>query len=536
MKPIIKCLVLLLLVNGMATVAVQAQALNTGELEARRERDLARQRLLSVLDAVFGVKGYHAEISQSEAGAQVLLVVDQHYSGEYAEPELRKLVAATLGVDLSRAGAFVLSPLPLSESDSLARTRGGANLSPVLLLFLGALLFVLGAISFWYFGPNKRDRSYYRDQLETDLDNFRRLAVEDAARVAQVLRMWMRPAASASAESGGMTQRELAAVLLLSLPKESAAAVIQHFLPKEIQILGDIMVRIARVRRTVLRYAVVQFYNDVQEATGFGVRSEWDMHGLFESALGEKRSRLLSGFSDLQSNAPLLENLRWLDVDAVVDLINGEHPQLQAIVVASLELEKATQVLERLAEGSRADVLMRVAELDKLQPTAVEAVSELIEKKLASPSRTTSAGRPGQRQAAAILKSVSADWAESLMQDIYRRDQSLAALLQDQMFTMDDLLALTSADWHKVQQQLPDDLLARALLSCKPDTREGFLQRLPKARAKAVRPLLRQFAGVGADLIQQSASDVLSLVRRMAAAGDIVVGGELRLADPASVN
>lgn len=530
MNPLKTLVLCLLLLSGFAGVAAQAQPL-PGELESRRERDMARQRLLSVLDSIFGEDAYHVEITSAESGLRVLLVVDRRLRGEYSESELRKLVAAALGVDLAGSQAFILSSLPLAERSG----EGGGSLSPALMAFVGVLLFALGALSVWFFAPMAKARNQYRDQLDADLDNFRKLAVDDPARVAQVLRMWMRPAATASAESGGMTQRELVAVLLLSLPRESAATVIQHFLPKEIQILGDIMVRIARVRRTVLRYAVNQFSGDVQEATGFGVRSEWDMHGLFEAALGEKRSRLISGFSDLQSSAPLLENLRWLDIDATADLIRGEHPQLQAIVLASLDLDKATEVLEQLPENTRADVLMRVAELDKLQPGAVAAVSELIEKKLASPSRTIHAGRPGQRQAAAILKSVSAEWAESLMQDIYRRDQSLAALLQDQMFTMDDLLALTTSDWQKVQQQLPDDLLARALLSCRPDTREGFLQRLPRSRARALRPLLRKFAGVGADLIQQSANDVLALVRRMAAAGDIVVGGELRLADPASV-
>lgn len=534
MNPLKIFFLLLLLSAAMAGAIVQAQPLAADELESRRERDLARQRLLSVLDSVFGVGGYHAEMSQADSGPQVLLVVDRRFRGEYSESELRKLVAATLGVDLTDPRAFILSSLPLSENAPQSSREETAS-SLALMVLGGVVLFGLGAISVWYFGPIARERNHYRDELDADLENFRKLATDDPARVAQVLRMWMRPAAIASAQSGGMTQRELAAVLLLSLPKENAAVVIQHFLPKEIQILGDIMIRIARVRRTVLRYAVVQFSSDVQEATGFGVRSEWDMHGLFEAALGEKRSRLISGFSDLQSSAPLLENLRWLDIDATIDLIRAEHPQLQAIVVASLDLDKATQVLERLPENTRADVLMRVAELDKLQPAAAEALSELIEKKLASPSRTSATGRPGQRQAASILKSVSAEWAESLMQDIYRRDQSLAALLQDQMFSMDDLLALTSGDWQKVQQQIPDDLLARALLSCRPDTREGFLQRLPKTRARAVRPLLRRFAGVGADLIQQSANDVLALVRRMAAAGDIVVGGELRLADPASV-
>lgn len=535
MNPLKSFLFLLVLFCAVGGAHLQAQPLGSGEVDSRREFDMARQRLLSVLDSVFGENGYHAEVSRAETGVRVLLVVDRRFRGEYSESELRKLIGATLGVNLTAPSAFILSSLPLSESEPASYRGDGPTLSPVLIVIGGVLLFGLGAVSVWYFGPMARERNHYRDRLDSDIDNFRKLAVDDAARVAQVLRMWMRPAATASAESGGMTQRELAAVLLLSLPKDDAAVVIQHFLPRELQILGDIMVRIARVRRTVLRYAVAQFFTDVQEATGFGVRSEWDMHGLFETALGEKRSRLISGFSDLQSSAPLLENLRWLDVDATTDLIRSEHPQLQAIVVASLDLDKATQVLERLPEGVRADVLMRVAELDKLQPAAVEAVSELIEKKLASPSRTTHTGRPGQRQAAAILKSVSADWAESLMQDIYRRDQSLAALLQDQMFTMDDLLALTTGDWQKVLQQLPDDLLSRALLSCKPDTREGFMQRLPKARARAVRPLLRQFAGVGADLIQQSANDVLALVRRMAAAGDIVVGGELRLADPALV-
>ena len=535
MKSLTALLLLLVLLSGTDGASLQAQPLVSGEVEARRERDLAQQRMQAVLDSVFGENGYHADVSRGENGVRVLLVVDRRFRGEYSESELRKLISGTLGVELNSPGAFILTSLPLSDDESREFRSSEDTLSPALLVFCGVLLFALGAVSVWYFAPVIRERSHYRDQLDADLENFRKLAADDSARVAQVLRMWMRPAASASAESGGMTQRELVAVLLLSLPKDSAATVIQHFLPKEIQILGDIMVRIARVRRTVLRYAVAQFFTDVQEATGFGVKSEWDMHGLFETALGEKRSRLISGFSDLQSSAPLLENLRWLDVDATTDLVRGEHPQLQAIVVASLDLDKATQVLERLPVNSRADVLMRVAELDKLQPAAVEAVSELIEKKLASPSRATHAGRPGQRQAAAILKSVSADWAESLMQDIYRRDQSLAALLQDQMFTMDDLLALTSGDWQKLLQQLPDDLLARALLSCKPDTREGFMQRLPKARSRTVRPLLRQFAGVGADLIQQSASDVLALVRRMAAAGDIVVGGELRLADPALV-
>lgn len=492
--------------------------------------ELSRERLVSLLDAMFGREGYHLQLTQDELGPRLVLVVDQRFQNDYSASGLRDLIASVSGAGESLR--LVHSSMPLSAGAvGVDMPEGPATRLWYILAVI--LLLAVGGACGWFLAM--RPIAGYRDNLDGQLDALQKLAAEDPSRVAQVLRLWMRPAAAASAESGGMTQRELAAVILLSLPKQVAAGVLQQLLPREIQVVGDIMVRIARVRRTVLRYAVRQFFNDVQEATGFGVKSDSDFRGLLETALGEKRTQLIAGSPEIQNNVPLLENLRWLDADTLTELIGGEHPQVQAIVVASLDTEKATRVVECLPANVRADVLLRVAELDKLQPAAAEAVAELIESKLDKLSSQSNRIPPGRRQAASILKSVSADWSEALLQDIYRRDQGLAAILQEQMFTMDDLLGLTSSDWNKVHQQLPDDLLARALLSCRPDTREGFLQRLPKSRARSIRPLLKQFAGVGAELIQQSAHDVLLLVRRMAASGDIVLGGELRLASPSTV-
>lgn len=494
----------------------------------QRELTFIREKIGGLLDTVFGRSAYHLEVSTRGKGHRIVLVVDSRFRGDYTEAELRTLLGSVAELDFGGADDLILSSLPMARGPEIS---AGEPSTPILLL-LGLLLLSGGGAVGWLLA--RRPLNPYRDQLDAQLESLHKLAEDDPSRVAQVLRLWMRPAAATSAESGGMTQRELAAVIVLGLPKATAASVLRQLLPRELQTLGDIMVRIARVRRTVLRYAVKQFFEDVQEATGFGVKSEADYRSLLESALGEQRAQLIAGAPELQSHIPLLENLRWLEADTIAEMIAGEHPQIQAIVVASLDTEKATRTLENLPEQGRADVLLRVAEIDKLQPAAAEAVSRLIESRLESmvnqPNRTPS----GQRQAAAILKSVTADWSEVLLQEVYQRDHQLAALLQDQMFTMDDLLGLTSSDWQKVEQQLPDELLARALLSCRPDTREGFLQRLPRGRARSLRPLLKQYAGLGAELIQQSANDVLLMVRRMAASGDIVLSGELRLASPAT--
>lgn len=494
----------------------------------QRELTFIREKIGGLLDTVFGRSAYHLEVSTRGKGHRIVLVVDSRFRGDYTEAELRTLLGSVAELDFGGADDLILSSLPMARGPEVS---AGEPSTPILFL-LGLLLLSGGGAVGWLLA--RRPLNPYRDQLDAQLESLHKLAEDDPSRVAQVLRLWMRPAAATSAESGGMTQRELAAVIVLSLPKATAASVLRQLLPRELQTLGDIMVRIARVRRTVLRYAVKQFFEDVQEATGFGVKSEADYRSLLESALGEQRAQLIAGAPELQSHIPLLENLRWLEADTIAEMIAGEHPQIQAIVVASLDTEKATRTLENLPEQGRADVLLRVAEIDKLQPAAAEAVSRLIESRLESMVNQPNRTPPGQRQAAAILKSVTADWSEVLLQEVYQRDHQLAALLQDQMFTMDDLLGLTSSDWQKVEQQLPDELLARALLSCRPDTREGFLQRLPRGRARSLRPLLKQYAGLGAELIQQSANDVLLMVRRMAASGDIVLSGELRLASPAT--
>ncbi|MBB3046203.1 flagellar motor switch protein FliG [Litorivivens lipolytica] len=518
---------------GPASQSLAQPGVPTGSAE-QRELTFIREKVSGLLDMVFGRSAYHLELatigSGKNKGHQLVLVVDSRFRGEYAEAELRSLIASVAGLNFNGPDQLTLSSLPMASAQSPVVETDTVSFS--LMALVGLTMAGLGAAGGWLLA--RRQRSPYRDQLDAQLEALHKLAEEDPSRVAQVLRLWLRPAAATSAESGGMTARELAAIIVLSLPKATAASVLRPLLPRELQAIGDIMVRIARVRRTVLRYAVKQFFEDVQEATGFGVKSEADYRSLLENALGEQRAQLIAGAPELQSHIPLLENLRWLEADTIAEMIAGEHPQIQAIVVASLDTEKATRTLESLPESTRADVLLRVAEIDKLQPAAAEAVSKLIESRLESMTSQPNRTPPGQRQAAAILKSVTADWSEVLLQEVYRRDHRLAAQLQEHMFTMDDLLGLTSADWQKVEQQLPDDLLARALLSCRPDTREGFLQRLPRGRARSLRPLLKQYAGLGAELIQQSANDVLLMVRRMAASGDIVLSGELRLASPAT--
>ncbi len=78
-----------------------------------------------------------------------------------------------------------------------------------------------------------------------------------------------------------------------------------------------------------------------------------------------------------------LQRLQWLEPAKLAELISGEHPQMQAVFLAYLEPEVATQLLARLPAEGLDDLLYRLANLTEIHPDMIDEVHVLLEKFLA---------------------------------------------------------------------------------------------------------------------------------------------------------
>ena len=77
-----------------------------------------------------------------------------------------------------------------------------------------------------------------------------------------------------------------------------------------------------------------------------------------------------------------------MDPSAVAELLEDEHPQIVAIVLASLEEDHAAQVLINIPEPIRGEALLRVARLQVIDPAAMEELDKVLEKQLGKVRRT----------------------------------------------------------------------------------------------------------------------------------------------------
>ena len=125
------------------------------------------------------------------------------------------------------------------------------------------------------------------------------------------------------------------------------------------------------------------FTLSVERQTSLGVGVDEYLRKVLIGALGEDKARGVIDRILFGRSSKGLEALKWMDPRAVAELIRQEHPQIIAIVLAYLDADQSAEVLGQFPEPLRADVVMRIATLDGIQPTALHELDEVIEKQFA---------------------------------------------------------------------------------------------------------------------------------------------------------
>ena len=93
---------------------------------------------------------------------------------------------------------------------------------------------------------------------------------------------------------------ERAAILLMSLGEQSAAEVLKHMEPKEVQNVGAAMAALKNVSRSQVSSVLKEFCQTIQEETGLALGTDEYLRSVLKKALGEGKAdnvidRILQG-------------------------------------------------------------------------------------------------------------------------------------------------------------------------------------------------------------------------------------------------
>jgi flagellar motor switch protein FliG len=320
---------------------------------------------------------------------------------------------------------------------------------------------------------------------------------------------------------------ERAAILLLSLGEQEAAEVMKHMGAKDVQRIGAAMTQLQNISRQDVTTILGEFTSTVENQTSLGVGVDDYLRKVLIGALGEDKAsgvidRILFGRSSKG-----LEALKWMDSRAVSELIRQEHPQIISIVLAYLDADQSAEVLSQFPEWLRADVIMRIATLDGIQPHALHELDEVIEKQFAGKTgalKTSVIG--GLKTASNILNFMDASQENSLIEHIKKVDDALGVKIQDLMFVFADIIDIDDRGMQEVLRAVPGEKLLLAMKGSDDGLKEKIFKNMSQRAAEMLKDDLEAKGPVRLSEVEAAQKEILAIVRKMSEAGTIQLGGK----------
>ena len=319
---------------------------------------------------------------------------------------------------------------------------------------------------------------------------------------------------------------ERAAILLLTLGEQEAAQILKHMSAKEVQRVGSAMAKMKNVSRSEVEKVMAEFTTNVEAQTSVGVGADEFLRKALVNALGEDKAAAIIDRISIGRSTKGLEALKWLDARAVAELIRLEHPQMIAIVLAYLESDHAAEVLQLLPSGMRAEVVVRIASLDGVQPTALTELDDIIEKQFSGNGGAKTSTLGGPKAAADIMNALEPSHESAIMEQITKSDEQLATTIQDLVFVFDDLIDLDDRSMQELLRQVPGDQLLLALKGAEDALKDKIFKNMSQRAAEMLKDDLESKGPVRVADVEGAQKIILQTARKLAAAGTIALGGK----------
>jgi flagellar motor switch protein FliG len=316
-----------------------------------------------------------------------------------------------------------------------------------------------------------------------------------------------------------------AAILLMSLGEEEAAEVFKHLSPKEVQKLGETIARMRTVSREKVD-EVINRFSDAAAAQSLLVSDTGNyVRAVLKRALGDDKAALLIDRILQGGDVSGIESLKWMDPLSVAELLRNEHPQIIAAILVHLDPDHAADILKQFNERQRAEVMLRVATLEGIQPTALKDLNEVLFQVLAGGDKVRKSSLGGVKAAAEIINLLGGAMEGAVIEAIRGHDPDLAQKIMDKMFVFDDVLKLDDRSVQTVLKEVASETLVVALKGAGPELREKFFSNMSSRAAEALREDLESRGPMRLSEVEAQQKEILKTVRRLADEGQVTLGG-----------
>jgi flagellar motor switch protein FliG len=317
---------------------------------------------------------------------------------------------------------------------------------------------------------------------------------------------------------------EKAAVLMMLVGDDEAAAILQNLEPDEVRMLGKAMFAVADVAEPQVAEVLDEFVAKAKDKNTIGFDPRPQIETMMTKALGPSKAENVLSRITPREEACAIDLLDWLDAGEIAALVKDEHPQIAAVLLVNLDPAIAAQVIEQLPDAMQPDVLHRIATLGPISPDALEMLRDVLASR-AGASQAAAVPLGGAKEAAAIMNNARKATEQRVMPKVAKISKETAKAIEEEMFVFDHLLALDDKSMGTLLRGVEADVLVLALKGVDEAARARILGCMSSRAADGIRDEMEARGPVKLAEVLEAQKTILGIARQLAKEGTIRLAG-----------
>lgn len=225
------------------------------------------------------------------------------------------------------------------------------------------------------------------------------------------------------------------------------------------------------------------------------------------------------------AHANNLKAIQSIAPDVLIQMIQNEHPQTIALMIAHLKPRTASEVMALLPDPLRPDVAYRIANLDKVASGMLEEIDRIFEEVLSNKATATTQKAGGVPRLAEILNLIDGTAAEQIIEEIEDNDPELAEAIRQNMFVFDDIVLVDDRGLQKVLRSIDSQELALALKAATDAVKEKIFANMSQRAVEIIKEEMDVCGAVRIKEVTDAQQKITRIVQDMERKGELVVSG-----------
>ena len=327
-------------------------------------------------------------------------------------------------------------------------------------------------------------------------------------------------------ESGAAVQRKSAnmpglrkaAILLVAVGEELAKEILRALPEVDVQRLTEELADLRGISSEMSREVLEEFW-ELLETQGFMIHGGLDYASrLLQETFGKERADDLlmlvrRSQEEAQGN---LAKLQRTDPQQLGKLLDSEHPQTIALVLAHLDPRRASMVLDNLSEEHKVVSI-------QFSPEMAQKVAHILYRRLENVGDTARKSYSGFKAVADLLNRLNAEESKKILETIEEGQPELALSIRNLMFTFDDLVTVPPATIREIVSGVDKRQLALALRGTTDDLRAQIFKSMSSRAVEMLKEDMEVLGPVRSREVAQAQQEILNLARRLEAEGKVIL-------------